>query len=271
MLEVRREVSGDAHMQRVDQEVRNEVWIYLPDEPEGRAEIAALESLRDSIRSPGQPRRNLQQTPDHLQLIFEEDFNQESLNDDWGLSTTNVDSYDLQLNGSLKLVDLTFERDGKGYVTLSRTFQPLSDFALVIDLSWNQSRVTDMCEVHFELVGHDGNVILRCGYTSAWIDWYGALSATFYPTQTTRAHAVTTGQHSMPLARTVSFEIVRVGDRTTIYRDGKEFAIWTTTELLAEIRFEMGGTRYINPQGRRSDYAPVEVLHIKLKGIESNK
>ena len=115
----------------------------------------------------------------------------------------------------MKLADLTFERDGKGYVTLSRTFQPLSDFALVIDLSWNTSRVNDACEVIFELVGHDGNVMLRCGYTDGWTDWYGALSATFYPTQTTRSHQVTTGNHSMPLAGAVSFEIVRVNDRTT--------------------------------------------------------
>lgn len=269
MLEVRRQFFGDAHMQRVDQALRNTIRVYLPDEPEGRAEIAAMKASRDSIRSPRQPRSNLQQAPDNFPLIFEEDFNQKSLDNNWELSTTNVNSFDLQINGSLKLADLSLEAEGKGYVTISRTFQPLSDFTLVIDLSWNTSRVTDMCDVAFELVGHDGNVMLHCGYTDGWIDWYGALSAMFYPTQTTRAHNVTTGSHSMPLAGEVSFEIVREGELTTIFRDGKEFAIWTTTESLTEIRIKMVGTRIIEPSGRRSSYAPVEVLRLKLEGKES--
>ena len=119
----------------------------------------------------------------------------------------------------------------------------------------------------FELVGHAGNVMLLCGYTDGWTYWYGALSATFYPTQTTRSHAITTGNHSMPLAGAVSFELVRVGDRTTIYRDGKEFAIWTTTESLAEIRIKMGGTSNINPQGRSLTYASGEALNLRLEGL----
>ena len=169
-----------------------------------------------SIRKPGEPSLNVQPASDHFSVVFDEDFDQETLGDNWALSTENVGSYDLQLDGSLKLASLTSLSDGRSTVALSRTFEPLGDFDLAIDLSWNQNHVASSCHVEIELVGHDGNVMLRFGYSDGWVDYYGELGAWFYPTQANRTLRVNTNHHSMPLVGAVSFEIVR--DRATAER-----------------------------------------------------
>lgn len=122
-----------------------------------------------------------------------------------------------------------------GTVTLSRTFAPLSDFAVDFDFSWmSEGSVLPMQFVGIHLYDSVGNEIAAAQYYDGWIDLRGAKSATagghtLYPTYDT-----------LPFDGAASVDISRVGDNVDVLWDGASLVSGTSSLLLSRVDLTFG-------------------------------
>jgi len=264
MLGVRRSVLGPDHMRSADEVLTNSVWVYLPDEPEGRAAIAALEAERARTPGDAEPATHFAD-PRPLAPAFEDRFGGPGLDPAWiETSTDAAPEWTIGAAG-LVLERMNLTPGVTGEVVLRRSFPPVGDFHLAFEVRWSQAAVFDCGSVIVCLVGHDENEMLRVGFGDGWNDWYGRLVSHFYRTQPPRASSAVTPIHSMPLVGHAAFDVVRRGSLTTVYRDGREFHVHATTEPLDAIELRFAAREEWD--GRRTGrYAPMGVRMIRLEG-----
>jgi len=116
-------------------------------------------------------------TNSHSLTILEEDFNSDSLNSNWIVSFDNVKNWDYELsNSNLVVKDIipmkvnpTDQRQWST-VTLSQTIQPLNDFNLLFNFSWDsENSKKAMQNLKIALFDNNNNLIAKVGYYDAWV------------------------------------------------------------------------------------------------------
>jgi tRNA A-37 threonylcarbamoyl transferase component Bud32 len=265
-LAVRRELFGPDHMRSADRDFTNSVWVYLPQEPEGRAALAALQAGREATPHADAPPATIEHARD-LPLVFADEFDGEHLSEDWSVTSSNVRDQNLTLAHSrAEATAMAIAAPGQGEIRLTREVEPLADFHLSAQLSWRQLSVRDMGNVRIEFIGHDDVVMLRTGFSDGWIDWYGSVMATFYPMRVPIGPHATTGIHSLPLEGSVSIDVIRRGSQVALYRDGREFLPGTLLENLARISISFVGHDRVDEHGREARFAPISIDAIRLSG-----
>ncbi|MCL4210086.1 MAG: protein kinase [Phycisphaeraceae bacterium] len=265
-LAVRRTIFGADHMSRADDSLRNATWVYLEGEPEGEAILAEKQAAQAAVRAPGDPPIYIPRD-EGLPLVFEDDFESDSLDPAWSISTVRVREWEAATKDSAWVVRrIAPAEPGEATISAHRQTPPLGDFHLRCDLQWHGATVRDMGTIVVEVFGVDEALLLRAGFSDGWIDFRGSASVVSYPTRMRQARYATTGPHTMSATGALAFDIVRRGERITVYREGREVFVDRVPEPLGAVDMKVLGYEHVDRLGRTSAFAPLGVASISLHG-----
>jgi hypothetical protein len=153
-------------------------------------------------------------------LIYD-DFDDGILDSAWEVSFDNVSSWTYVETGSaLVVTDIISETDGWATVTLTQNCDPLSDFWIDFDFSWDSEGSNKaMQQIILSLFDSNGEKFASVGYIDAWVYQRGEKYAAI------GNDTFASGYNTLPFAGSVNTDITR--------QDGTMNILWDDINLLS--------------------------------------
>jgi hypothetical protein len=156
-------------------------------------------------------------------IVFSDHFTTSTLDPAWNVTLENATGWNYTTpspSGTHLVVDDILGEQGNntyGVVNLARSFQPLNDFQLRFDFSWDSAgRIDAMQWLYVRLLDANGLTVAYAGYQDAWYDSTGSRDVS------AGSSSVGSQFNSLPLSDTASVEIERVGTAITIDWNGQQ-------------------------------------------------
>jgi hypothetical protein len=200
-------------------------------------------------------------------LIFNDHFNDASLDPAWGVTFQNATGWNYVEAGTALTVTgigSASQDTGSGgnwaTVNMSRSFAPLTDFNIGFSFSWDsKNSVNAMQYVGIELYDTSKNLISKAGFMDAWVDSTGQKYSTV------GGLSYYSGYDSLGLSGSAVIDITRSGSEIGINFNNSTILSGTNANQLADIKLAFGYYDY-SGYGKKSLFGSESVDLITVDG-----
>ena len=199
-------------------------------------------------------------------VAVEDHFNDGVLNPAWQIEDqTNVFEWLHEESGTelvtTELVpEVIADPSVSTYLYLTRSFDPITDFRLDFDFSWDEEdTLTAMQSIFIALYDENGQEILVSGYYDAWISSYGSYYARL-------GSDIFNPRTPFPTAGNASLFVQRSDGNIDVYWDGKRIISGTNNQPVTKIAILFKHSAYDNGTVA-STFGSESVDYIRLAGL----